>query len=601
MSSDEKKMLHFEGTFRGLYRIGKSLTNLGIYDFRRMEWEFMDIRITRELGARDIEAEKVLDFQHLPILFSNTRTGLFRSPSAELIVQDERFGKYAPDLHEVILTGHTGARQDPHSPIRFTGNTMVSYDIRECSGTIRFSVPNPAPPKPLPEPETEIRESQQVTIPPTQTGPTVLIAGNGDIKPQGDTGVGTARRRPWTLPDPMSGEVRPAGVRKSWQQRLGGCMSTLIGLGVAAVLLTNFPMLGIVALALLASYLMRGTSTGPTPRTSMWTVVLLLTAIWLLYQVYGVNTFLFNGLLFLTLMYLFTRGSRSGFWRTVVGLLMLLAILAVGSTLFSDWQKLIPELQDDDRSSVRITDIDPLPDPKGPDSLYRHTAEWNDFDDRNYSGDYYTTYRQVLQSGNFHHALAEMETPEDEDRYWRSIYQLLSRNDTRKLDSLVDFFRTRADSLGLQPAGQAEMVVTFIQQIPYYLVHDGTCEQALSGDNEFMVDYHRQGRPCVPEAVAGIQSPYEFIHDLKGDCDTRTVLAWTLLSALNIPSSVWISQTYGHSVLGVGLPAGGGNYKTVNGVRHFAVELTAEGYRLGMISPDQTDMDNWKVIVFKNF
>lgn len=603
MSQGKHPMIHFEGTFLGLYRIGTSLSNLGLYDFRKMEWEFIEIHIEKQLTDRDVESEKVLDYQYLPILFSNARSGLFRSPSAEIVVREDRFGKFAPDLHDVVLTGHTGVRQDSHSPVRFSAGTAVSYDFRECRGRIRFSVPNPKPPEQEKKPEPITPQPTETRTP--ESIRTTLAGGAVDT---GGVVIGTDTATPifpnrgrFTLPDPVA---EPTGIptrRKSWQQKLGGCISTVAGLILVVSLFNSFPILGLLALALLLSYLMRGSTAGPAPTTSAGAVILLAAAAFLLYRVYGVDNNLFNGLLLISLVYLFTRGSRSGFWRTVVGLLMLLAVLAVGASLFGNLRNLIPEPEDGDESSVRLREVRPVPNPDFPDSIYFHEINWEDFVENHYTGEYSTTLRQVTQSHNFHTALADMEVPEDVVRYWRGVYQLLSRNDGKKMDSLTTFFKNRADSLSLNPAQQAEMVVSFIQQIPYYLVHEGTCDQAVEDGNDFVVSYHRQGKPCVPNAVAGVQSPYEFIHDLRGDCDTRTLMAWTILSAMDIPSSVWISQTYGHSVLGVGVPAGGNNYKTVHGIRHFAVELTAEGYRLGMISPDQTDMDNWQVIVHKNF
>ena len=108
------------------------------------------------------------------------------------------------------------------------------------------------------------------------------------------------------------------------------------------------------------------------------------------------------------------------------------------------------------------------------------------------------------------------------------------------------------------------------------------------------------GRPCLPDIIAGVQSPYEFIHNLKGDCDTRSLLGFSILCRLGIPASVWVSQAYGHSVLGVGLGSGSSYYKMAGGIRHSAVELTAKGFRLGMISPEQGDMDNWEIALYKN-
>jgi len=139
------------------------------------------------------------------------------------------------------------------------------------------------------------------------------------------------------------------------------------------------------------------------------------------------------------------------------------------------------------------------------------------------------------------------------------------------------------------------MVVTFIQEIPYYLVHEESCEKAISSGNDFLVTYHREGKPCLPNISGGVQSPYEFLHNLKGDCDTRSLLGYSILSKLNISSSVWVSDLYGHSILGIAVPTGYGLYKEINGIKHYGVELTAKGYRIGMVSPEQARPNNWDI------
>jgi hypothetical protein len=165
----------------------------------------------------------------------------------------------------------------------------------------------------------------------------------------------------------------------------------------------------------------------------------------------------------------------------------------------------------------------------------------------------------------------------------------------------VQVFKTKSIENKLNPVETAELVISYIQQIPYVLVHDETCNQAIASGNEFMRNYHLEGRPCLPEIPAGVQSPYEFSHNLEGDCDTRSLFAFSLLSSLNIPCSIWVSSVYGHSVVGIGLPAGGNNFKYSNGRRHFGTELTATGFRIGMMAPDQGDMDNWKIALETNF
>jgi hypothetical protein len=232
------------------------------------------------------------------------------------------------------------------------------------------------------------------------------------------------------------------------------------------------------------------------------------------------------------------------------------------------------------------------------DYLVDHEVQWDDFIDNDYIGKYTTSTLKFAESNRMHNAWASV--PQNKvSNFWGEIYEDMSNSDNPKLDSLVRYFQNERQAKGLNELEAAEMVVAFIQEIPYVLVHDETCEKTIAGGG-FAAEYHAEGRECLPEIVAGVQSPYEFLHNMKGDCDTRSLLGYTILSKMKIPCSIWVSQAYGHSIMGVALPAQSKNYKTVNGMRHFGVELTARGYRVGMMASDQIDMDNWTVVLFNN-
>lgn len=229
------------------------------------------------------------------------------------------------------------------------------------------------------------------------------------------------------------------------------------------------------------------------------------------------------------------------------------------------------------------------------DYLTLHKIKWTDFIGNTFLNQYSTSSKLYADSRRLHNALANTAST-GSDNYFQTIYSEMSKNDTKKLDSVAIYFYKERSLKNLSPESTAEMVISYIQEIPYCLVHDGTCKEAIASGG-FMREYHLGKKPCLPNIAAGVQSPYEFAHDLKGDCDTRSLMAYTILTRLNIPASIWISQVYGHSILGVGLGAKGQHYKIANGIRYSPVELTAKGYRLGMISPDQGDMDNWTIIL----
>jgi hypothetical protein len=224
--------------------------------------------------------------------------------------------------------------------------------------------------------------------------------------------------------------------------------------------------------------------------------------------------------------------------------------------------------------------------------------QWYDFIDHEYVAQYQTDHQSFFRSfqhqSDLKYALRKYTSASD---YYSRFYRGLIIMDHEKITDVAKIFSDSAVRKKMSPLQVAEMIITFIQEIPYYLVHEGSCERAMDEGNSFLIQYHREGKPCLPYVAGGIQSPYGFLHNLKGDCDTRSLLAHAILRRLNIASSVWVSEAYGHSVLGVAVPAGYGIFKEVNGVRHYGVELTTKGYRIGMVYPEHANAENWNITI----
>lgn len=285
--------------------------------------------------------------------------------------------------------------------------------------------------------------------------------------------------------------------------------------------------------------------------------------------------------------------------------LLLLFFLA----MLSEWMKTstpapVPEDAGDSRN-VRSGKkrLNPEQDTLAPvhtwDYLTDHEIDWTDFESQDYLARYTTSSREYQRSSQLHQPFSSTFGYSSALQFWNAVYSEFTQQDQRRLDSLVRMFSDIRQQYKLNAAATAEMVITCVQEVPYYLIHEGSCSEA-SQQGGFMSEYHAARKPCVANIIAGVHTPYEFSHTLKGDCDTRSLFAFHILSRLGIPASVWVSEVYGHSVLGVGAGRGAHLHKAVGGLRHFPVELTAKGFRIGMISPDQANMNNWEVALFKN-
>lgn len=224
--------------------------------------------------------------------------------------------------------------------------------------------------------------------------------------------------------------------------------------------------------------------------------------------------------------------------------------------------------------------------------------QWYDFGNHEYLVHYQTDHRSFFRSyqqqADLKYSLGQYLSASD---YFPRFYNELIRMDEDKIMKVAKIFSDSAIKKKMDPLQAAEMIITFIQEIPYYLVHEGSCNRAIAEGDSFLIQYHQQGKPCLPYVAGGIQSPYGFLHNLKGDCDTRSLLAHSILRRLNIASSVWVSETFGHSILGVAVPAGNGIFKEINGIRHYGVELTTKGYRLGMVYPEHANAENWNIAI----
>jgi hypothetical protein len=295
-------------------------------------------------------------------------------------------------------------------------------------------------------------------------------------------------------------------------------------------------------------------------------------------------------------MMIVRKGAKQGWVVAAVVLFILLALLALLPMLT---ERLTPK-EDEDSKKANVKSRREKKEGSG-EIISRHSIEWPYPQRTNLNLMQYATADEEYTKSLDNHERVSKVSATEEMQFWNQAYRILLAHDQEKVDSIANIVQSVSEKRNFSTLQSAEYLVTMIQEIPYVLVHDMTCKEAVLQYKGFVAQYHMQGKPCLPNIVAGVQSPYEFMHNLKGDCDTRTLFAHAVLNKLGISSSVWVSSAYGHSILGVGVPGSSNNRKTVDGVPHYAVELTAKGFRIGMIAPEQNQMSNWKVAVFKNF
>jgi len=178
--------------------------------------------------------------------------------------------------------------------------------------------------------------------------------------------------------------------------------------------------------------------------------------------------------------------------------------------------------------------------------------------------------------------------------YYNAVYNKLINQNKDFLNEIIDEYKRIGSSKKLSKSEFTDMVVTSIQNIPYYLVHDLSHEQADEQYGGFISEYHQTGKPCLDNIKFGLQSPAEFMGDFKGDCDTRSVMLYYVLNNLGIKTVVLASQKYSHAIIGVSGDYSGDCVKS-NGLKYYVWETTATGFSPGHISPQCSNMRYWSV------
>jgi len=216
-----------------------------------------------------------------------------------------------------------------------------------------------------------------------------------------------------------------------------------------------------------------------------------------------------------------------------------------------------------------------------------HNRVWRDFDDQTRALSYSMSSSAVSNASFFRNTI-DVEFDGREKVFWKDLYFDLYDHDLGELKPVQDSIQTLAKRENIEPGALLYSIVSMVQDIPYNYI--------LSSDSCFAHADH----PCVPLQRYGILSPVEFLYSLAGDCDTRTVLLFTLLKKLGYDPIIVNSPQYRHSMLAVNVPTEG-DYFLHKGRKFYFWETTATGWLPGMLPPDMNNTDYWTVILDYEF
>jgi hypothetical protein len=235
------------------------------------------------------------------------------------------------------------------------------------------------------------------------------------------------------------------------------------------------------------------------------------------------------------------------------------------------------------------------PDPITGDSIISHYRIWQDYSNKEYSGYIRVKFSDFSKVTNHRKNIAVL--PQDPNQY-NNIVSKIYDFDKNKLNLLYSMFDSLKVTHNLSETKFAEVITSCIQDIPYTLILNNDCD-AKKYNDKFISDYLDSGGKCEGFIKFGLLSPTEFMGSLIGDCDTRTLLLFTVLNHFNYDVAMLGSELYRHSVIGINLPYNGIS-KIINGKRYVIWETTEQGIPPGIISREVSDMRFWNVTLISN-
>lgn len=214
---------------------------------------------------------------------------------------------------------------------------------------------------------------------------------------------------------------------------------------------------------------------------------------------------------------------------------------------------------------------------------FAHARSWKSLEGRNNYCMSYTSEAKINKA--FSERRNDIQVPQSywstDNGYWGYIYQSLLNENGEAVDYIADSLIQLAHNRDLSRTATADLIVTFVQDIPYVLITNKPCEPDYEG-------------PCRPNETYGILSPYEFLYSLEGDCDTRSVLLYSILKRAGFQPIIVVSEAYAHAMIALDISASG-DYIEYKRQRFYFWETTSQGWKPGMLPPSTNNVKYWKI------
>lgn len=282
-------------------------------------------------------------------------------------------------------------------------------------------------------------------------------------------------------------------------------------------------------------------------------------------------------------------------FRILGGLLLLAFIFSLINTFSRSGNSYIPKpiVQDkpEERNPQNIPIVDTINNEQSQDTLITHYRSWKDYEGNSYEGKFWVKKSDFINAKKYKTNLSISES--SENNYDKIVY-MLKENDKQNLNGLYQLFDSLKTIKSIDTKSFAEMIVCFVQDIPYTVVLPDACDPNLYADNFIRNYLSSSDAKCDGYEKFGINTPVEFMATLQGDCDTRTLLLYTILAHYGYDVALMSSEFYNHSLIGINLPFEGASY-TYNNQRYILWETTNTNIKPGILPNEISNINYWRI------
>jgi len=306
----------------------------------------------------------------------------------------------------------------------------------------------------------------------------------------------------------------------------------------------------------------------------IWKVVLILFLIFGLIWVFSY----FGNYIFKALKYLF------------FGIIILILISILFTAISHNTVRPKPVVDDTDyvveeenipvwEETIDTTIVDTLNEKK---EIKYKTLAWRD-----YNGNYHS-FKYEINKQDYEKAKSNRASYVSYNNNWSQIYYNLYSNDYKYLKGFIAKYDDLKDKLSQKEF--AELIVSSIQYQPYVWILNVSCNNP-----HYKNEIANSGCSCLGYITRyAVQSPYEYISNQKGDCDTRSLILYTILKHYKYDVVLLTSDYYEHAIIGINLPSYG-KYKKYRGKKYYVWETTTKNMRIGQLNASVSNMNLWKI------